>query len=735
MALPAGTRLGPFEILAPLGAGGMGEVYRARDPRLERDVAIKVLPPNRMADEGRRRRFVQEARAASALNHPNIVTIHEIESDGGADFIVMELVEGETLGGCLRRGRLSLRETLPIARQLADALSRAHAAGIVHRDLKTSNVMVSPDGLVKVLDLGLAKLVTPEDSDTRAETLSADSADGALTTTGRVTGTAGYMSPEQATGGHVDARSDVFSCGAVLYEMATGCRAFTGPSWADTLSAVIREEPKPPRELVPALPRELERLIERCLRKEPGRRYQSMVDVKLVLEQIEQDSQADPARSPQAPWPGRRRRWLVAAALAILLALAGGWLLLRTREAPLPPPRVVPVTASRGEERWPSFSPDGEQLAYSWDGEEGDNEDIYLTMIGSSVVRRLTSCPEADEAPNWSPDGRQIAFVRHPATGPGTIHLVSPLGGSARKLSDFPTRSSLSWSPDGRWLAAVRAPTSSEPDPDAGGIHLISVSGGEPRRLTRARPSGDDRNPAFSPDGRRLAFASCAGAAPWWCEIHVLDLDADLVPRPPPRTVARPGRTAGGLGWMRDGASVIYRVEEGPFLQYLWRVDAAGRRPPERIEIAGARVIDVAVAPSRDRLAFARHRSDFDICRFAPGHDPEVVLGSSFYEGAADFSPDGRRIAFESARSAERMEIWLASADGSHVEQLTRGPGRWQGSPRWSPDARSIAFDSRGEDGHWDIWTIAAEGGPPHRLTWHPGSENQPNWSRDGRWI
>ena len=291
MALEAGARLGPYEILSLLGSGGMGEVYRALDPRLGREVAIKVLPSERM-DEERRRRFTQEARAASALNHPNIVTIHDIESADGRDFIVMEYVAGKSLDRLIPRHGMPLGEVLRIAIPIADALARAHGRGIVHRDLKPANVVVGAEGTVKLLDFGLAKVV-PWTASPEAET---ETAERRLTRAGAVSGTTGYMSPEQASGRDVDARTDVFSFGALLYEMATGQRAFAGDSAAATLAAVMREQPKAPSEVAPDVPRDLERVILRCLRKEADRRYQSMVDVKLELEQIKEDSDSAAGR-------------------------------------------------------------------------------------------------------------------------------------------------------------------------------------------------------------------------------------------------------------------------------------------------------------------------------------------------------------------------------------------------------------------------------------------------------
>jgi serine/threonine protein kinase len=391
MRLTLGSKLGSYEVLSLLGAGGMGEVYRARDTRLGRVVAVKVLPAERMADENRRRRFVQEARGASALSHPNIVTIHEIESADGIDFIVMEYVPGKTLDTVIPRQGMRLGEVLRIAIPIADAVARAHAAGIVHRDLKPANVMVGSDGTVKVLDFGLAKLVAQEDGGSpEHETVTEEGDAGRLSRPGMVAGTAGYMSPEQAAGKKVDGRSDIFSFGAVLYEMVTGRRAFAGNSTAETLAAVLREQPKALSEVVPGVPRDLEKVILRCLQK---------------------DSDSQPAAA-QAP-ARRRRRWRLVAALAgaLLLAVAV-WLRWRSRGIELASPRLVPLTSMRGAVRYPTFSPDGGQIAFAWDGEKGDNWDIYLKMNGSSEIHRLTTDPAPDSFPSWSPHGRQIAFVR-----------------------------------------------------------------------------------------------------------------------------------------------------------------------------------------------------------------------------------------------------------------------------------------------------------------------------------
>src|SRR5229473_4112975 len=311
-----GRTLAHYEILDKLGEGGMGAVWQSRDTRLNRIVAIKTLPADKVADPQRKRRFVQEAQAASALNHPNIVTIYDINSDNGVDFIVMECVRGKTLDELIARRGMRLNELLSYAIQTADALSKAHAAGIVHRDLKPGNIMVTEEGRVKVLDFGLAKLTEPappgEDEETR--TIKPGTEDGAIL------GTISYMSPEQAEGKPVDARSDIFSLGAVLYEMATGSRAFQGSSKLSTLTAILRENPKPPSELAAGVPHDLAKIVTRCLRKDPARRYQTMTDLKLALEDLKEDSESGIAEPPIVAAKPKSRLPLVAAAVVVVIA-------------------------------------------------------------------------------------------------------------------------------------------------------------------------------------------------------------------------------------------------------------------------------------------------------------------------------------------------------------------------------------------------------------------------------
>ena len=400
----------------------------------------------------------------------------------------------------------------------------------------------------------------------------------------------------------------------------------------------------------------------------------------------------------------------------------------------------MPLTTLSGYEWSPSFSPDGDQIAFSWNGEEWEDASIYVKMIGSAEVRRLTTDPATDGDPSWSPDGRQIAFTRAVRTREGpvgarTVHLVSPVGGPSRRLNDSPVSGGVSWSPDSQWLAASGVRNAGDRGPQTRGIYLLPVSGGEPRLVTREPPPGVDMSPSFSPDGRRLAYASCPSGIDGGCDIHVLELGAGLVPAGPPRRLTRHGVNIRYLAWTRDGVSIVYCANEAPYLFHLWRVASRGDRAPQRIELAGHRAWTLDIARSQDRLAFSEALRDVDIHRFVSGRPSETHLASSFFEGHPCFSPDGRRIAFASTRSGDTREIWVVAADGSSPAQLTRGPGHDQNSPAWSPDGLRIAFDSLGKDGHSDIWTMDIAGGTPRRLTQEPGDESAPSFSRDGRWV
>jgi len=533
-------------------------------------------------------------------------------------------------------------------------------------------------------------------------------------------------------GERVDARSDIFSFGAMLYEMLTGDGAFVRAGTGETLAAVVRAQPKPLGEIVPNTPGELQKLISRCLRKDPERRFQHIGDVKVALQEIKEDSDSGTAT---VVVPARHRSRLIGALAAGVALIAGliAWQWWPQPAADPPPLRVVPLTALDGTEGSPTFSPDGEQVAFSWDGGQYGTSDIYVKLVGSSDIRQLTTDPALDTIPRWSPDGRRIAFLRvQPGNQDGHIHVMSALGGPDSKLSDLSTNYPFAWSPDGRVIAAPRVER--DGDKFSSAIYIVPADRGDPHAVTRTKRPASDWAPAFSPDGRRLAYVSCTGVEAT-CDVYVLDVDAAYRPAGPPRQLTRHPGVILGLAWSRDGASVIYGRRPIAGLGYLWRVSAAGDQPPERLEMAGVGAMEPATVPSRDRVAFTRSFFDVDIHRLQPGHSPEPLVAGSFADFQAQFSPDGRRIAFGTARAGEVSEIWVAAADGSGARQLTNGPGRFQGAPHWSPDGQRIAFDSEGNDGQWHIWTIDAEGGPPHQITKDPGNQNVPTWSRDGRTI
>jgi len=737
MPLSPGDRLGPYEILAPVGAGGMGEVYKARDARLDRLVAIKILPHDRTGDEDRKRRFVQEAKAASALNHPNIVTIYDIGSENGIDFLVMELVPGKSLDQLIPRGGMRLSEILRAAVQIADAFSKAHAAGIVHRDLKPANVMLTPEGQVKILDFGLAKLTQSPPSESDAtRTIAAHTGEGT------VLGTTAYMSPEQAEGKPVDARSDIFAFGSLLYEMSTGQRAFRGDTQMSTISAILRDDPKPASEFRNDIPAQFARVITRCLRKDPARRFQHMADLKVELEDLKEESDsgklggAVPAAKPSKGRRPKTMLWIGAAAAVVIAAVVAArlWSDKPVADAPL---QAIPLTSYVGVQDDPSFSPDGSQVAFSWDGEKEDNLDIYVKLVGSGAPLRLTTDPAWDGFPSWSPDGRSIAFERRSGSrGEIAVMTVPPLGGPERKLAQFfvpPFFSylpGLCWTPDSKSIVVGGAEQANQ----SIRLYAISVETGE-RKPWTTPPSqiNGDGTPAFSPDGRTLSF---------WREknlnvgnLMMLDLSKDFTPVGEPRQVIIPGfPDIIQPIWSADGRDVLFK-SGNRITARLYRAAASGGSPARALDWAGTGVTAAAVSVAGHRMVFGTRVQNSNIYR-APtdGKGPvEKFISSTYRESFPQYSPDGKRLAFYSNRTGT-TQIWTSAADGSGAQPLTSMNAPITASPRWSPDGKTISFDSNA-GGSWQIYTINSEGGKPRQMTNDAFTNVTSNWSRDGRWI
>lgn len=442
----------------------------------------------------------------------------------------------------------------------------------------------------------------------------------------------------------------------------------------------------------------------------------------------------------------RKLVWIAVASLAAVSLVALGAWLARGRSS-LPPHQLVQVTSLIGSETMPSFSPDGQQLAFVWNGEKEDNTDIYVKMVGSETALRLTSNPGADLLPSWSPDGRQIAFVRvQGATG---IYLVSPLGGREQKLVElpgvdhrargpetaivgdllYPIVNRPSWSADGKFLALARY--SEPPEPGDGVVLRLPVNGGDPRPILSPPPGAWYKHPTFSPDGRSLAVALCKG--PNECQIQLVPLSPELLPEGEPKTILPPRGQFRGIAWMPDGNSLIVAGFSLPHF-YSWRVSTKKPAEPERIEMAGADAIWPAISRRGSRFAFARNIVQADLWRLELGGKWLPFLSSTARDTFPQFSPDGKRIAFQSARGGAN-DIWVAKADGTEAVQITKKPDGDNGAPIWSPDGKWLAFGSSRKGGGSDVWIVDSEGGPPRQLTHAPGSQGNPSWSHDGRFI
>jgi len=771
-----GKKIAHFEVTGELGHGGMGTVYKARDQHLDRLVALKVLLPETVNNPDRRRRFVQEAKAASALNHVNIVHIYDIDEADGVLFIAMEYVAGKTLDQVIPRKGLPLSEALRYAGQIAGALAAAHAAGIVHRDLKPSNVMVTEQGAIKLLDFGLAKLLERGGSESDAtETF----AEVERTAEGTVVGTAAFMSPEQAEGKPLDGRSDIFSFGAVLYEMITGLRAFHGTTRLSTLSSVLRDEPKPPGEIREDTPEELARIIARCLRKEPGRRFQHMSDLGVALEEVREESEAGHRVEAE---PKRRTglRWGLIAAAVTVLAAGGvvawrfGWPASdRTVSGSL---QASQLTFSPGLSMGASLSHDGALMAFS--SNRSGRFEVYVRPTSPrGSERQITSDGQQNIEPSWSPDGKTIAY--HSVARQGIWTVPASGSGSPRQLAPFGSRPV--WSPDGRQLAfrSVSPNDLAWFDWGSGGqstIFTVDADGSHLRQVTTAgNPAGQHADPSWSEDGKHLVFASLGlmGAVAsvntlWTVDVASGELKqiatGNVVNQVSP-VMSPDGRTAYFGATAKDGFG-IYAV---PF---------SGTPSAVAIYKTG-KDVPAGIALSRDgkRLFFTRLRTLSQIWQTGAGASPARALYQDEVVRAKlpAYSPDGQRLAYVVQPQNRAQDLWMMNADGSNATPVVSDQGFANG-PGWTADSKAIwyTFATAGQfqirkfqpaDGSQqvlmdskeyhtrahltsdlremvydsgrplNIWILSLQGGSSRQLTFDREGAGFPVLSADGQWI
>ncbi len=719
MSPATGTRLGPYQITAKLGEGGMGEVYRARDVRLGRDVAVKVLPQHLSSNPAIRARFEREARTISSLNHPHICTLHDVGSDGETDYLVMELIEGETLAARLAKGALPSSEVVRIGAQIASALDRAHRAGVMHRDLKPGNVMLTKSG-AKLMDFGLARNTgLARAGDVTASPTVADP----LTTEGTLIGTFQYMSPEQLEGKEADARSDLWALGCVLYEMATGKRPFDGKSQASLITAIMGSEPTPILDLAPLTPPALERLIGTCLAKDPVDRIQSAHDVMLQLQWIAAGGSQAGLPAPVAS-TGGRRGWLLAGTAVLALAAGGiiGWRFIpRGSRGSLPSigASATSVTGKSlltdipGVQGSPSLSPDGKSVAFVSRGRNDD--DIFLLRVGGENPVNLTGgTPGRDSEPVFSPDGERIAFCSE--RDGGGIFLMGATGESPRKLVGEGAHPA--WSPDGAKIVysteRVTTPYSRE---TTASLWVLDVSTGTKKRLYE----GDAVEPSWSPSGGRIAF--------WAKNQGQRDIKTIPAEGGTASMVTNDAPTDWGPFWAPDGRS-IYFLSDRAGSPDLWRVaidERTGdvRGPPEPITSGVAPVMAGSISADGHRIAVQISRSRSELLRL--GFDPKAarvqgepasIFASSKLITQLDLSRDGRSIAYRT--TAPREDIFVMGVDGGDRRRLTDDAFRNRG-PRWIHGDWLAFYSNR--SGSYQIWLIRRDGTELRKLTDRPEVE------------
>ena len=734
MNLTSGSRLGSYEVLGSLGSGGMGEVYRAKDGRLSREVALKVLPVEVSSDPESRARFEREARVLATLNHPNIVTVYAVEDFDGRQVIAMELVQGRSLRDLIPADGLPLERVLGLGAQIAAAVAAAHRHGIVHRDLKPANVMVAPQDHVKVLDFGLAKF--REGQSVGADTILPTKE---ITDQGRIMGTVSYMSPEQAEGRQVDERSDVFSLGVLLYEMASGERPFKGDTSLSVLSAILRDTPRPITEIKPTLPRDLARIVRRCLVKDADERYQSAADVKNDLEDLRQSMlsgafDAPPPARGAASWP---RWWIAAAGVLLAAGASAGWMMSRPPVAmasSTPAFTFSRLTLLPGVSREPMISPDGKWVVYVSDA--SGNPDIFLqSTTGQTPINLTKDSTAADRMPAFSPDGESIAF-RSERDG-GGLFVMGRTGESVRRLTR--TGYQPAWFPDGRQIAfvSILVDQADARGGDVSQLWVVDAAGREPRQIF----AGDAVQPRVSPNGQRIAFWALPTDP---AQRRFLNANRDIwsvaADGSDPRRLTDDPATEWNPVWSPDG-QWLYFLSNRSGSMNLRRVavDPATGRPTGSSEplTTPAPYIRHFSLSSDGRLgAYATWNVTNNLMQVAFDPGPASVRGAvrPLTTGPRDFgqldvSPDGRLIVLTTA-SRGQEDLFVVAPDGGGLRNLTNDRFRDR-NPRWAPDGREIVFYSD-RSGGYELWSIDRDGSGLRQLTQTEGGRYFPVPNREG---
>jgi Tol biopolymer transport system component len=727
------SRFGPYEIAGPLGTGGMGKVFRARDTRLQRIVAVKILNETGALDPDRQRRFAQEAVAASALNHPNIITVYDVGIEGDTPYLVSEIIDGGSLRAEMDRGRIPLKRVIEIAHQIAEGLAAAHEAGIVHRDLKPENVMLTADGRVKIVDFGLAKTEEYEPMLTSPTVTQ--------TAAGLIVGTVPYMSPEQARGTRADFRSDQFALGVMLYEMTTEAHPFRRETAVQTLSAIIAEDPPDPAQANPALPVAIRWLIRRLLAKSPRGRYAHTADLAADLRTIREflTEATSASTTPVAP---PRRTWLPRVAV-VALAAAGVFGLgysVGPHEATAAFDSIVPFATDAGYQGVATWSPDGKTLVY--EAEVNGVVQIFTRALGSPMRTQVTRSAFDCYSPFWSPDGRHI-YYHSLARDNDALWQVSPAGGAPEVVIEGATRAHIS--PDGRSLICLRQDSGFSMNMS---LWTVSRLDGEPQRYSQGvlkdrRFAGGQLR--FSPDGKKvLAWLGPDGVNnPNFWEIPL--------PAGEPRVVLSsltgPGRVPPFFSWLPDNRHIVVTRSDGPTPgTHLWLADTA-TDVVTPLMTSTLNESAPSASPDGRTIAFDSQATDYDLLEVPlDGSALRPFLSSTRNEFDPAASPVNTQYAFVTDRAGQ-LEIWIQNEEGYLQQPIVTAAdfggstSMAVGSLAFSPDGKRLAFQrtASGDTGDTHVapqlWISSIAGGTPVPLTNAKGYEDAPTWSPDGEWI